>query len=92
MNEVYFILDSAWNQWLFDGIGVKLYEWIKELVMNNQFQYQAYKLLPSKLNLTNNNLSKQFNEAFDRSIHDCRFIRNRQNEPLTVNLLVVNFI
>jgi hypothetical protein len=60
--------------------------------MSDQFHYQAYKLLPSKLNLTNNNLSKQFNEAFDRSIQHCRFIRNRQNELLMVNLLVVNFI
>jgi hypothetical protein len=54
--------------------------------MKEEFHFQAYKLLPTKLNLINNNLSKQFDDAFDDSIQNCKFIRNRQNELLTVNI------
>jgi hypothetical protein len=54
--------------WLFGPIGIKLFEWIKELVMNVQFHSQVY-----KLNLINNNLFKQFDDAFDWSIGHCRY-------------------
>jgi hypothetical protein len=69
---------------------MKIFEWIKELVMNDQFHSQAYQLLPTKLNLINNNLSKQFNDAFDFSIQNCRFIRNRKNELLKINEVIMD--
>jgi hypothetical protein len=80
-----FSLDSAWNQWLFDKIGSEIFQWIKELVKNDEFGFQAYRLIPSKLNLTNNILSQQFNESFETSVKHCDFILNSKNQLLRVS-------
>jgi hypothetical protein len=47
-------------------------------------------MIPAKLNLTNNNLSNQFNEAFNWNILNYRFIRNRNNELLKVNEVIMD--
>ncbi|CAF3593681.1 unnamed protein product, partial [Rotaria sp. Silwood2] len=74
--------DSIWNQWLFDKISGEIFQWIKELVKDNKFRFQAYRLIPSKLNPENNILTKRFNDSYSRSIKDCNFIRNRKNQLL----------
>ncbi|CAF2513842.1 unnamed protein product [Rotaria sp. Silwood2] len=76
--------DSIWNQWLFDKISGEIFQWIKELVKDNKFRFQAYRLIPSKLNPENNILTKRFNDSYSRSIKDCNFIRNRKNQLLRV--------
>lgn len=70
-------LDSPWNQWLFSQIGLRIFEWIRELVMNDRFSFQSYQLIPMKLNLTNNKLSQCFNEGRDWCLRNSPFIRNR---------------
>jgi len=55
------------NQWLFDRIGIEIFQWIQELVQNEIYRFQAYRLISSKLNLTNNFLSNEFNKAFEKS-------------------------
>ncbi|CAF4009253.1 unnamed protein product, partial [Rotaria sordida] len=57
--------DSIWNQWLFDKISSEIFQWIKELVKSNKFCFQAYRLIPSKLNPENNILTKRFNDSFE---------------------------
>jgi hypothetical protein len=81
---VHIVLDSAWNQWLFSITGIKLFEWIKELVDNDKFRSQAYNLIPSKLNLTNNVLSELFDKSLDTVIQSCGFILNRKKHLLRV--------
>jgi hypothetical protein len=83
--EIYCFLDSAWNQWLFDKIGSEIFQWIKELVTDNKFRFQAYRLIPSRLNLANNILSKRFNESFEMAVKHCNFILNRTNQLLRVS-------
>jgi hypothetical protein len=78
-------LDSVWNQWLFQKIGSEIFEWIKELVTDDKFRFQAYRLIPSRLNITNNSLSKQYNESFEMAVKNCNFILNRNNQLLRVS-------
>jgi hypothetical protein len=85
-----FDLDSLWNQWLFDKIGSEIFQWIKELVKETQFGFQAYRLIPSKLTLINNILSKRFNRSFEASIRNCNFILNRKNQLLKVNEVIMD--
>ena len=80
-------LDSSWNQWLFQQIGLKIFQWIHEIVINDRFSFQAYQLIPTKLNLTNNKLSQHFNEAFAWNIEHYPFIRNRFNQLLKVDFI-----
>ncbi|CAF3801243.1 unnamed protein product, partial [Rotaria sp. Silwood1] len=82
--------DSVWNQWLFDKISGEIFQWIKELVKNNKFHFQAYRLIPSKLNPENNILTKRFNDSFARCINHCNFIRNRKNQLLRVNEVIMD--
>ncbi|CAF4277629.1 unnamed protein product [Rotaria sp. Silwood2] len=82
--------DSFWNQWLFDTIGSEIFQWIKELVIDDKFQFQAYRLIPLKLNLTNNILSKQFNESFEMAITQCNFILNRNNQLLKIDEVIMD--
>ncbi|CAF4342183.1 unnamed protein product, partial [Rotaria sordida] len=81
-------------QWVFDKISSEIFQWIKELVKSNKFCFQAYRLIPSKLNPENNILTKRFNDSFESNIKHCKFIRNRKNQLLRVRqkyyLLTVN--
>ncbi len=78
-------LDSVWNQWLFEKIGSEIFQWIKELVKDKKFRFQAYRLIPSKLIFINNILSRRFNESFDTALERCSFILNRKNQLLKVS-------
>jgi hypothetical protein len=81
----YLYLDSAWNQWLFDKIGSEIFQWIAELVTNENIRFQAYRLIPSTLNLTNNILSKRFDESMKIALKNSNFIINRTNQFLRVS-------
>ncbi|CAF1142611.1 unnamed protein product [Adineta ricciae] len=82
--------DSIWNQWLFSVICDQILQWIKQLVRDKKFRCQAYRLIPSKLNLTDNVLSEEFNESFEMSIKQCNFILNRKNDLLKVNEVIMD--
>ncbi len=81
---VFLFVDFIWNQWLFNRIGNEIIQWIKELVIDENFRFQAYRLIPSRLNLTNNILAKRFNDSFEASVKQCSFILNRANQLLRV--------
>lgn len=59
-------------------------QWIKELVTNETFRFQAYQIIPSKLKLINNILSERFNRSFEIALKQCNFILNRTNQLLRV--------
>ncbi|CAF0977112.1 unnamed protein product [Adineta steineri] len=82
--------DSVWNQWLFAKIADQIFQWIKELVKDNKFRFQAYRLIPWKLNLIDNPLSKQFNDSFAIAIKQCNFILNRKNQLLKVDEVIMD--
>ena len=78
------MLDSPWNQWLFEKIASEIFGWIKDLVREKKFRFQAYRLIPSKSNLTKNILANRFNESLKTTIENCNFILNRKNQLLKV--------
>ncbi|CAF4960034.1 unnamed protein product [Rotaria sp. Silwood1] len=82
--------DSVWNQWLFNKIGSEIFQWIIELVKDKKFRSQAYRLIPSKLTLINNILSRQFDDSFAVTIKNCSFILNRKNQLLRVSEAVMD--
>ncbi|CAF3334293.1 unnamed protein product, partial [Rotaria sp. Silwood2] len=77
--------DYVWNQWLFNKIGSEIFQWITELVKDKKFRSQAYRLIPSKLTLINNILSRQFDDSFAATIKNSSFILNRKNQLLRVS-------
>jgi len=81
----YLCLDSVWNQWLFEKIGSEIFQWIAELVTNENIRFQAYRLIPSTLNLTNNVFSTLFNESMRIALKNSNFIINRTNQFLRVS-------
>ena len=50
-----------------------------------KIRFQAYRLIPSKLTLTDNILSERFNITFLKTMKECRFILNRHNQLLAVS-------
>ena len=76
--------DSLWNQWLFQQIGLKTFDWIRDIVISNRFSFEVYQLISNKLNLTNKKLSQQFDEAFDWKFENDLSIRNRIKQLLKV--------
>lgn len=82
--------DSIWNQWLFEKIPSQLFHWIKDLVRNQQFQSQAYRLIPKKLNLLNNLLANRFNQSIETIIHNFPFILNRRKQFLRIDQAVLD--
>ncbi len=81
----YLCLDSVWNQCLFEKIGSEIFQWIAELVTNENIRFQAYRLIPSTLNLKNNILSTRFNESMRIALKNSNFIINRTNQFLRVS-------
>ncbi|CAF2995219.1 unnamed protein product [Rotaria socialis] len=82
--------DSVWNQWLFGRISGEIFQWIKELVNDNKFRSQAYRLIPSELHSENNILTKRFNDSLAENIKHCNFIRNRKNQLLRVDQVIMD--
>lgn len=80
--------ESIWNQWLFEQIGTKLFEWIAELVQS-EYQFQAYNLLPDKI--TPNSLGKAFNEAMDTALETIPFVVTKNGDLIKVRDSIVDF-
>ena len=82
-------LDSPWNKWLFEQIGIEIFKWIAVLI-KEKWKYQAYKLLPNKLSL-NDHLAQSYNKGFDTAIKDVPFVINSIGETLKVNEVIIDF-
>ncbi|CAF1034767.1 unnamed protein product [Didymodactylos carnosus] len=77
--------DSVWNQWLFQQIPIEVFRWIAELVHQDRWQKQAYTLIPNILKLENN-LSKKYNESYEKCIKKTKFIRNNEQPPVLLSV------
>lgn len=81
--------NSIWNQWLFESIAIGLFEWIAKLV-TSQYQYQAYNLIPRKLNYSDS-LGNKFNEGIDKALDSISFIISKKGVLLTRNQAIQDF-
>jgi hypothetical protein len=86
------VIDSAWNQWLFDKIGSEIFQWIAELVTNENIRFQAYRLILSTLNLKNNILSKRLDQSMQIALKNSNFIINRKNQFLRVSYTKLSLV
>jgi len=71
--------DRVWNQWLFQLIGEKIFDWF-ELLSKSKFKYQILHLLPNKFNSIYNELKISFDKSFDLYGKSKCFIPNKSSE------------
>lgn len=81
--------DSKWNQWLFKTIPFELLKWIAELV-TSEFQYQAYRLIPEKINIYNE-LGTAYDEGLSKAFDNIPFLLSEQQELLKISQAIVDF-
>ncbi len=56
--------DRVWNQWLFQLIGERIFDWF-ELLSRSKFKYQILHLLPNKFHSIYNELKISFDKSFE---------------------------
>lgn len=71
--------DRIWNQWLFQVIGEKIFDWF-ELLSQSKFKYQILHLLPNKFNSIYNELKISFDKSFDLYGKSKRFVLNKSSQ------------
>lgn len=71
--------DRVWNQWLFQLIGEKIFDWLESL-SQSKFKYQILHLLPNKFGNTFNKLKSSFDESFEIYGKSKRFIPNKSSQ------------
>ncbi len=72
--------DKVWNQWLFELIAEKTFDWLVEL-SSTKYKYQILHLLPHKFNNQQNELKKFFDRSFSKECSSKNFIIT-QNENI----------
>lgn len=80
--------ESIWNQWLFKEIGIKLFNWIAELVQS-EYQWQAYHLLPDKIYA--DSLGIEFNKAIDIALETIPFVVARNGKLIKIKDSIIDF-
>jgi len=68
--------DSVWNQWLFQLIGEKIFDWF-ELLSQSEYKFQILHLLPNKFNSIYNKLKISFDKSFEKNGKNKKFILNK---------------
>jgi Domain of unknown function (DUF3883) len=77
--------DVFWNNWLFEQIPMRFFEWISAIVSDVKNHGQNFlKILPQKLS-SPNSLSKSFNKGFNLAISTIAFIPNESGHLLKVS-------
>jgi len=71
--------DRFWNKWLFEIIGIKIFDWL-ELLTSSKYKFQILHLLPSKFNSLQNKLKISFDNAFEKSGTSKIFVPNKNNK------------
>ena len=71
--------DRVWNQWLFQLIGEKIFDWLESL-SQSKFKYQILHLLPNKFGNTFNKLKSSFDKSFEIYGKSKRFIPNKSSQ------------
>lgn len=87
-NREHLHADSKWNQWLFKCISVEIFKWIARLV-EAEYQYQAYKLIPDKLNP--DELGTQFNKGRQEAIETVAFVREKPKSLVKIKDSIIDF-
>lgn len=81
-------IDSKWNQWLFKQIAIEIFKWISNLVCSTEFQFQAYKLIPSEIH--SNALANAFNEGRKEAINTIPFIISKDRKLAKVSETILD--
>ena len=77
--------DYEWNQWLFEQISIKYFEWLSELASkDSMFNDEFLEVLPKKLD-GYNNLQKSFNKGYDEAIKTIPFVPNLKGDLIKVS-------
>lgn len=71
--------DRVWNQWLFQLIGEKIFDWFESL-SQSKYKYQILHLLPNKFNSIYNDLKISFDKSFDTYGKYKCFIPNKASQ------------
>jgi hypothetical protein len=87
-NREHLHADSKWNQWLFKSIAIEIFKWISQLV-ETEFQYQAYRLIPDKLNT--DELGKQFNKGIEEAVDTVHFVKAKQGHMVKIKDSIIDF-
>ncbi len=81
--------DLVWNEYLFTSISKELFHWIAELVQG-EYSYEAYNLIPTKLNIPNDKLAVAYNKGIEEALELIPFIFSKKNELLKVNEAIID--
>jgi hypothetical protein len=65
--------DKIWNQWLFELIAEKIFDWLVSL-STSKYKFQILHLLPHKFNNQQNELQKSFDNSFAKQCPTKKFI------------------
>ena len=81
--------DRIWNQWLFQLIGEKIFDWF-ELLSKSKFKYQILHLLPNKFNSIYNELKISFDKSFDLYGKSKCFVPNKSSPLKKASELLID--
>ena len=81
--------DRIWNQWLFELIAEKTFEWLA-LLATSSFKLQILKILPGKYSSQQNDLKLAFNKSYDKVSRVTQFIPNRDFDLKKASDLVID--
>lgn len=73
--------DKIWNQWLFELIAEKIFDWLVSL-STSKYKFQVLHLLPHKFNNQQNELQKSFDNSFAKHCPTKKFIIT-ENEKIS---------
>ena len=71
--------DRLWNQWLFQLIGEKIFDWF-ELLTRSKYKLQILHLLPNKFNSIYNDLKIAFDKSYEIYGKSKCFIPNKDSQ------------
>ena len=76
--------DRIWNQWLFNTLAIKVFEWIAELANTPKYKYQITSLIPKRLYGHDDILKRCFNKGRKDAIENIAFVPNEQGDLLRI--------
>lgn len=81
--------DRFWNQWLFENIGIKIFDWL-ELLSYSKYKYQILHLLPNRFNSIQNELKLAFDRALKEVGKVKAFIPNKNGALRKVSDILID--
>jgi len=81
--------DSIWNQWLFQLIGKKIFDWF-ELLSHSKYKFQILHLLPNRFNSINNELKISFDKSFELYGKSKKFVPNKSSQLKRATEIIID--